>query len=283
MGAFKTGIEREFAFTKSDFRRVAKLVDRYAGISLRAEKEALVYGRLARRLRKLGLVRMRDYLDLLSDESTEEFTDFVNAITTNVTSFFREDHHFEYLGRAFLSEFYRTTNHPRRFRVWSAGCSKGMEPYSIAITLQEAMERWGFMDARILATDLNSAVLETAREGIYDIEAIEDVSKERREKWFRDLGREEEGLTRVHPTLQQLVTYRKLNLMNQWPMSGPFDAIFCRNVVIYFSRETQHALFDRFADLLRPGGLLILGHSETLGHSSGRFESCGKTIHRKIR
>jgi chemotaxis protein methyltransferase CheR len=272
---------REFQFTEKDFNRVAKLVGQHAGISLPFHKEALVYGRLARRLRALGLKSMREYLELLDDETSPEFTFFVNALTTNVTSFFREDHHFQYLANEFLPEMCRGKR-DIKLRFWSAGCSKGMEPYSLAIVLYEYMEKFGPIDAKILATDLDSSVVEIAEKGVYPEDALDGMSEDRKKKWFRQGRGEHAGTIRVSPLLQRLITFRKLNLMDQWPMKGQFDMVMCRNVVIYFDRSTQAQLFYRFSDILKPNGLLVLGHSETLGECSGRFRSFGKTMHHKV-
>ncbi len=272
---------REFQFTEKDFARVSRLVGKHAGISLRPHKEALVYGRLARRVRMLGLKSMKEYLDLLGDENSQEFTHFVNALTTNVTSFFREEHHFDYLANVFLPELCKGKRNVK-LRFWSAGCSKGMEPYSLAIVLYEFMEKFGPLDVKILATDLDSSVVEIAEQGIYPEEALKGMSEGRKKKWFRKGRGESEGTICVSPLLQRLITFRKLNLMDQWPMRGQFDMIMCRNVVIYFNRETQAKLFYRFSDIIKPNGLLVLGHSETLGECSGRFRSFGKTMHRKV-
>ncbi len=271
---------REFEFTERDFSRVSRLVGEHAGISLRPHKEALVYGRLARRLRVLGLKSMKEYLDLLGDENSQEFTHFVNALTTNVTSFFREDHHFQYLANVLLPELTKGKQ-KAKLRFWSAGCSKGMEPYSLAIVLYEYMEKFGPLDVKILATDLDSSVVKTAEQGIYPEESLKEMSEGRKKRWFRQGQGEQLGSVRVSPLLQRLITFRKLNLMDPWPMRSQFDVIMCRNVVIYFSRDTQTKLFHRFSDIINPGGLLVLGHSETLGACRGRFRSVGKTMHRK--
>lgn len=272
---------REFEFTDRDFARVSKLVGEHAGISLRPHKEALVYGRLARRLRVLGLKSMKEYLDLLGDENSQEFTHFVNALTTNVTSFFRENHHFQYLANEFLPEKCKGKQ-KLKLRFWSAGCSKGMEAYSLAIVLYEYMEKYGPLDVKILATDLDSSVVQIAEQGIFSEESLKGMSEARKKRWFRQGRGEQEGCVRISPLLQRLITFRKLNLMDPWPMRSQFDAILCRNVVIYFTRETQAKLFYRFSDIIKPDGLLVLGHSETLGECRGRFRSVGKTMHRKL-
>jgi chemotaxis protein methyltransferase CheR len=272
---------REFKFTEKDFARVSKLVGEHAGISLRPHKEALVYGRLARRLRVLGLKSMKEYLDLLGDENSQEFMHFVNALTTNVTSFFRENHHFNYLANEFLPEVCKGKQNDK-LRFWSAGCSKGMEPYSLAIVLYEYIEKHGPLDVKILATDLDSSVVKIAEQGIYPEDTLNGMSEERKKKWFRQGLGEQQGSVCVSPLLQRLITFRKLNLMDPWPMRNQFDVIMCRNVVIYFNRETQAKLFYRFSDIIKPGGLLVLGHSETLGDCRGRFRSVGKTMHRKL-
>jgi len=272
--------KREFPFTFRDFKVIAGILNDHAGISLRPEKEAMVYGRLAGRIRRLGLPSVRAYIKLIDRKDSDEFTNFVNALTTNVTSFFREDHHFRYISNTFLPEVYAASPYPQ-LRIWSAGCSVGMEPYSIAIALHETMEKMGPMDAKILATDINSSVLDMAREGVYDPSIFEEVSKTRQMSWFEPVENATDDLVRVKSALREMVSFRCLNLMAQWPMKGPFDMIFCRNVVIYFDRQVQLDLFRRFAKILRPGGLLILGYSESLGCVANQFDYCGKTIYRR--
>ncbi len=269
--------EREFAFGDEDFRSLRDLVRQVTGITLADSKRELVYGRLSRRLRALDLASFRAYRDLLAGPDGEaEMAEFTNAITTNLTSFFRENHHFDY-----LKEQLQRPDAPRRLRVWSAGCSTGEEPYSIAMTVAEALPEWQRMDIRILATDLDSEVLARGSAGLYRADRIQPLSPRRRAAFFRATSVDGTPMHQVDPRLQAMITFRQLNLMHALPMSGPLDVIFCRNVVIYFDKDTQRALFERIAKLQRPGDLLFLGHSETLFRVSDAYTLIGKTIYRR--
>ncbi len=273
--------EREFEFTSADFEAVRQTLYEHAGISLNDGKSDLVYGRLARRLRALRMRSFAGYLGYINSASGEgEMVHFINALTTNLTAFFREPHHFEFLSEKALPEAMERHMNDRRVRLWSAGCSTGEEPFSIAMTLFDSplcRESW---DTKLLATDLDSNVVETARQGTYAAQRIAGISRQRAGRWFRQLPA---GDVQVDSTLQSVITFKQLNLMNEWPMRGPFDIIFCRNVVIYFDKSTQKRLFDRYADILVDGGYLFLGHSETMHNLSDRFELVGNTIYRKIR
>jgi chemotaxis protein methyltransferase CheR len=273
--------EREFNYTDADFERVCAIVYRTVGIRLTEAKRDLVYGRLARRIRQLQLTSFRDYLDLVEAEPEREFTDFVNAITTNLTSFFRERHHFDALRSQVFPELMRARTASRRLRIWSAGCSTGEEPYSLAMTVADEFGQRAGWDVRILATDLDTNVLEHARAGVYNEDRVRQIPDNIRSRWFRRGRGENAGRVRVAPELQDLITFNQLNLMEPWPMRGPFDIIFCRNVVIYFDKPTQTRLFERFADLLSDDGYLFVGHSETLYRVTDRFELIGQTIYRK--
>jgi chemotaxis protein methyltransferase CheR len=278
-----TGDEAGFEFTDADFNCLRQLAGRHTGISLSDHKRDLVYGRLTRRLRAHGLVRFRDYCALLENDAGDELEQFTNAITTNLTSFFRELHHFEFLGHEvvpMLLERYRQT---RRLRIWSAGCSSGEEPYSLAITLREAITDIDRRDVRILATDVDSDMVQTAVAGIYPEDRIQNIDSSVVQRWFLRGKGTNSGKVRVAQNLRRLVTFRQLNLIDSWPMRGEFDAIFCRNVVIYFDKPTQRVLFDRFAHIMHPDSYLFIGHSETLHNVSDRFQLIGKTIYRRIR
>ena len=276
--------EREFHFTDQDFESVRKKLYEQAGISLNDGKRDLVYGRLSRRLRACRLTDFDAYLKYLESPGAEsEVVQFINALTTNLTAFFRESHHFDYLAKTVLPEAMRRHVGDHRIRFWSAGCSTGEEPYSIAITLREAMSSLNNWDLRILATDLDSDVVETARRGTYTAQRIEGLSKGRASKWFHRIDGRSGGQVQVNTSLQELITFKQLNLMHEWPMQGQFDLIFCRNVVIYFDKPTQRKLFDRYADALVTGGYLFIGHSENMHKLSDRFELVGQTMYRKIR
>lgn len=278
--AVDTDCDHEFEFTDVDFARIQGLVYSHAGISLSDAKRNLVYSRLARRLRRLNLTTFAAYTDYLQTHLDTELTDFLNAITTNLTSFFRENHHFETLRRLVLPELMRNSAR-RRIRIWSAGCSTGEEPYSIAMTVKEAVPESSGWDVKILATDLDTNVLQKARDGIYDEERVQQIPKARLQRWMRRGSGANAGQVRVNSELQDMIQFNQLNLMESWPMRGPFDVIFCRNVVIYFDKDTQRRLFDRFADLLTPEGYLFVGHSETLYKVTERFELQGQTVYRK--
>lgn len=272
--------EREFEFTHRDFEQIRDLVGERTGIVLSDHKVDMVYGRISRRLRKLEMSNFGQYLKLLEGGDENELVEFTNAITTNLTSFFREPHHFDFLVKDAIPKLIRSRLN-KRLRIWSAGCSTGEEPYTIAMTLREAIPNINQWDVKILATDLDSNVLAKGKSGIYELERINGIPDSKAKKWFRKGRGEHEGKVKVAAELQELITFNQLNLMNEWPIRGEFDIIFCRNVVIYFSKETQKVLFDRFANNLAKDGYLIVGHSESLHKVTNRFQLIGKTIYRK--
>lgn len=272
-------LEREFPMSQKNFDQVKEVAYGLTGIKLTDHKKNMIYSRLARRIRQRGLRSFDDYCQLLVRPGNDEASEFINAITTNLTSFFRENHHFEYLVSHVFPELIKKNLRSRRVRVWSAGCSTGEEPYSIAICLKEHMPV-GSWDIKVLATDLDTNVVAHGKRGIYQSDRIESIEPGRSRKWFLHDANNAE--VKVKPSLQELITFKPLNLLEGWPMKGPFDIIFCRNVVIYFDKETQKRLFNRYADLLAPGGYLFIGHSENLHKVCSRFESLGKTIYRKI-
>jgi chemotaxis protein methyltransferase CheR len=271
---------REFAFGEEDFQALRALVKSLTGIHLSEQKRELVYGRLTRRLRALQLRSFAEYRERLKDD-VQEIAELCNAITTNLTSFFREPHHFQYLREHVLAPLAAERRRTRRLRIWSAGCSTGEEPYSIAMTVLETLPDGGGWDVRILATDLDSEVLARARRGIYPPERTGSLSPERLQRFFIE-RQDKDGVCRqIAPEVAALVTFKQLNLIHALPMRGPLDAIFCRNVVIYFDRETQRQLFARIARLQRPGDVLFLGHSESLFKVCDSYALIGKTIHRR--
>lgn len=272
--------DREFDFTEGDFHRIRNLVEDYCGITLGDHKRELVYGRLSRRLRKLRMRSCKEYLRYLESNEADELTELINALTTNVTHFFREPHHFEYLKGTLLPALWKRNKATRRLRIWSAGCSTGQEPYSIAMTILEALPFQAGWDVKILATDLDSNVLARASAGIYAKGDLEDIPTEKLKRWFQRGSGNQKGFVRAKHELRELVTFKQLNLLEAWPMQGMFDAIFCRNVVIYFGPETTDELIQRFYDRLQDGGHLFLGHSERTGPKS-RFKHSGLTIYRK--
>ncbi len=279
-GAAQPMDPREFVLSDAEFERLRALVHRSTGIALSDAKRELVYGRLSRRLRALKLATFREYCDMVESGHPEELEALTNAITTNLTAFFREDHHFRQLAGEVLPQVLAERGAARRLRIWSAGCSTGEEPYSIAMTLRGAFAQIGEWDARILATDIDSNVLAKAARGEYSAEAAAKMPKDRLERWFKPGAG---GSTFVAAQeLKNLIAFKQLNLLHDWPMKGPFDAIFCRNVVIYFDKDTQRRLFDRMADLQAPGAWLFIGHSENLFNVSSRYKLVGRTAYRRI-
>ncbi len=271
--------EREFAFTRSDFDTLCRLIMDYAGIKMTEGKEEMIYGRISRRVRKLGLRSFSEYVELLeANPSGEELGRFVNAVTTNMTSFFRERHHFEYMKQTLLPELMEYHRMDRRIRIWSAGCSSGEEPYSIAMTMAETMPAgW---NAKILATDLDTDMVAHAATGVYESKRVNGLAKAMVRRWF-SYNRKGSDKVKIKSVLQEMITFRQLNLLRGWPIHGPLDAIFCRNVIIYFDGETKRKLMARYADLLAPHGRLFLGHSESLLNISDQFKLCGKSIYAK--
>lgn len=276
------GKRREFAFGDDDFNSLRKLVREVSGITLSDNKRELVYGRLSRRLRALDLDSFREYRDLLaSPAGAAELVEFTNAVTTNLTSFFRENHHFEYLANQILRPLADNPLANRRVRIWSAGCSSGEEPYSIAMTIVETLPDWERWDIRILATDLDSEVLARGQSGLYKEDRVRGMSPRRLSKFFTEKNTPGGKQYQFDPDIARMISFRQLNLMEPLPMRGPLDVIFCRNVVIYFDKDTQRELFARFAPLQRPGDILFLGHSESLFKVSEAWSLIGKTIYRR--
>ena len=270
---------REFELSDRNFEFISRFIRGYAGIELTEAKRDLVYSRLVRRLRQLGMRSFNEYCKLLESDSAEERERCVNALSTNLTSFFREPHHFRYLKQELVPALVSEKTE-RRITVWSAGCSTGEEPYSIAITLAESLPAgW---DYRILATDLDSSVVETATAGNYSTERIAGIDPEVAKRWFLAGRGANAGRVQVKDELRRHITFRKLNLLERWPMRRTVDIIFCRNTIIYFSKETQKALFERFHDILRPAGHVFIGHSESLYKVTESFRLLGQTIYQRI-
>ena len=273
-------IDREFVFNPEDFERIRLLIRSRVGIALSDKKRDLVYSRIARRLRILGLRNFSDYLDYLAQEQSE-MQDFINALTTNLTSFFREAHHFD-----FLADQMRQTDalgRTGRFTLWSSACSTGEEAYSIAMTAIETFGSWT-PPVKILATDVDTQVLAQAQQGIYGLERIEKLDTQRLKAFFLKGKGDRQGSVKVRPEVQALVSFQPLNLLApSWHLRGPFDAIFCRNVMIYFDKPTQYSVLEKFHPLLNESGLLYAGHSESFQHAANLFKSKGKTIYQPVR
>ena len=276
--ADKDGYGGEFVMSDEEFRRITAKVFDIAGIVLKDHKRQMVYTRLSRRLRATGLTSFGGYMDLLErPENKRELTEFTNAVTTNLTSFFREGHHFEHL----REHVFDHAAHVRksRLQIWSAGCSTGEEPYSIAMTARSAARSLSGIDFRILATDLDTNVLATGKAGVYPEARAADIPAEMRQGAFARKGQQVE----FSPQIKAMIAFRQLNLLHSWPFKGPFDAIFCRNVLIYFDAETKAGLVQRYAESLTEDGVLYLGHSESLLGEHPLLISEGRTIYRRRR
>lgn len=268
-------MSREFGFTQADYERVAAHVYRIAGIHLGDARKEMVYSRLSREVRRLHLASVAAYLDFLDQAGAHEWTRFVNVLTTNLTSFFREQHHFSILTEKILPHAQRPV------RIWSCGCASGEEPYSVAITCYEYL---GDDPAAvsIVATDINTAILQQAEAGIFDRDRVEGMSPERLRRFFLCGSGAHEGLVKVKHLLRQCVSFRMLNLVQPvWHIEGKFDAIFCRNVMIYFDKATQYQILKRFVPFLKqPHGLLFAGHSEAFFNAKELFTPMGATTYR---
>jgi chemotaxis protein methyltransferase CheR len=272
----------EFEFTDEDFNYITKMVHDKTGISIQPHKKTMVYSRIAKRIRLLGLKSFKEYTNFLSSPDVgNELVDFVNALTTNLTKFFREMHHFEHLKKVSIPDRCAQSSSDKRLRIWSAGCSAGMEPYSIAMTLRDAMPNVDSWNAKILATDIDTNVLNTGINGEYKIEELENIPKKYQDEYLKT--NTTSGKIMMSQKIKGLISFKQLNLMEPLPMKGPFDIIFCRNVVIYFNKDTQKVLFNKYADILADGGYLYIGHSESLHNVSNRFQLIDKTTYRKIR
>ena len=265
--------ETGFEFTEADFERIRQLIYRHAGIALSDSKRQLAYSRVGRRLRARGLARFSDYLDLIEAGDAAEMEAFTNALTTNLTSFFREPHHFP-----ILAEHVGRIGAQREVTLWCAACSTGEEPYSMAMTMVETLG--AEPPVRMLASDVDTNVLAKAQHGVYPLTALEKVPEQQVKRFFLKGTGARAGAARVRPELQAMITYRQINLLHdQWPVRGPFDAIFCRNVMIYFDKATQYRILRKFAPLLAPDGLLFAGHSENFHHAADLFRPRGKTVY----
>jgi chemotaxis protein methyltransferase CheR len=272
----------DFQLTDAEFEALRALVREHTGISLADTKRQLVYGRLARRLRALKLNTFSEYIKVLEGGETVELEEFTNAVTTNLTSFFREPHHFEFFASEMLPGAVKRAAGVRRLRFWCCAASTGEEPYSIAMVLRESQALLAGYDVKLLATDLDSNVLAHGKAGVYQQERFKTVDAKRMSRFFEAVDVNGERQFSAVDEIRDPITFKQLNLMHEWPMKGPFDAIFCRNVIIYFDKETQRALFERMATLQRPGDFLFLGHSESLYRVSDRYELIGRTIYRRL-
>ncbi len=270
----------DFTFTDGDFRTIAGIMHELTGVFLPEGKRALIYSRLVKRLRALKMQTFADYCDYLQNgDNDEEVHEFITALTTNVTRFFREPHHFDHLKTVVLPPLLSAAKAGGRIRLWSAGCSSGEEPYSIALTVLELEPNAGNLDIKILASDVNPQVLGKAREGVYSAEDLSAAPDALRSKYFQ--AAEQSGFMRANAKLQSLISFREHNLNQAWPMNGPFDAIFCRNVVIYFQEDMRQGLWTKFVDRLTKEGRLFIGHSERVtGPATNRLVNEAVTTYR---
>jgi len=273
-------VEGEFVFTADDFRHIAQTLHAYAGISLSEGKAALVYSRLAKRLRVLGLRSFRDYCALIEGvEGVDERQAMTAALTTNVTRFYREPHHFDHLRDQVMPELAARARAGGRVRLWSAACSNGQEPYSMALTVLDVLPEAADLDVRILATDIDPNMVADGAAGIYSDELLSPVPSSGRKHFPPVSG--SPGQFSADATLRRLVSFRELNLIGDWPMKGKFDVIFCRNVVIYFDDATQERVWSRFTPLMAPGATLYIGHSERVsGPATSQLQTCGLTAYK---
>lgn len=274
---------QQFPFLDVDFQRLQKMIFDYAGISLNDSKRSMAYSRLTKRLRKLGLASFGEYLDVVAASSAEtgepgERIAFINALTTNLTAFFREAHHFPLLTEHLLKMHEAQPN--KILNVWSAACSTGEEPYSIAMAIVEAFGS-DEPPVRIIASDLDTEALSAARQGVYAMERVASLTQVQLKRFFLKGTGAHQGFAHVRPQLQRLVEFQQINLNEpEWPVKAPLAAIFCRNVMIYFNKQTQAAILRRFAPLLAPDGLLFAGHSENFFYNaSDYFRIRGKTVY----
>lgn len=265
---------REYIFTQTDFERIKKLIYKHAGISLSSSKQNMVYSRLARRLRANGLNSFNEYLNFLERGNPEEWEAFTNALTTNLTAFFREQHHFP-----ILEKHVEQRKNQKKIQLWCSASSTGEEPYSMAMAMVQAFKTLT-PPVHILATDLDTNVLAKAQLGIYSLDKLEKIPKEKLRQFFLKGKGHHAGSARVRPELRNMITFRQLNLLDEsWPIRGPFDAIFCRNVMIYFDKPTQYQILKKFVPLLAPDGLLFAGHSESFQHAIDLFKLREKTVY----
>ncbi len=280
----KNAILQKAFLTREQFETISSWVYNICGINLHYGKKELVTARLSKRIRKLGLENFDEYFEYIrNDQSGEELHNMLDALCTTLTHFFREELHFDYLARSILPELaakYADTH--QRLRFWSAGCASGEEAYSIAITVAENLPKAFLWDVGILATDLSRTAIRLAKSGVYDAKRLKTVPPHLRSKYFEVLKSDFGHRYRVKNSLRSMMHLDRLNLVSSWPMQGPFDVIFCRNVMIYFDKQTQANLINRFWKLLRPGGTLFTGHSESLTGIKHRFRYVRPTIYERM-
>lgn len=265
---------REFVWSDGDFTRIKALIYKRAGISLHDGKHAMVYSRVSRRLRDTGHTSFKSYLDWLEQHDGSEWQEFINALTTNLTAFFREQHHFD-----ILADLMRGQRN-RNWRIWCSAASTGEEPYSIAITATEALGNNGAF--HLLNSDIDTKVLNTAARGVYKADGVKGLSPERLQRFFMRGKGANAGLMRVKPELQKHMEFMSVNLIQELPFREPFDVVFCRNVMIYFDADTQRQVLERIHRVMKPGGMLFVGHAENFSDARSLFSLRGKTVYERI-
>ena len=265
---------REFLWSDTDFARIKALIYKKAGISLHDGKHAMVYSRVSRRLRETGHTSFRSYLDWLEQHDGPEWQEFINALTTNLTAFFREQHHFEVLHEMLAAK----RSHP--WRIWCSAASTGEEPYSIAMTAMEALGASG--NFHIVNSDIDTKVLATAARGVYKADGVKGLSHERLQRFFMRGKGANAGLMRVKPELQKHMEFMPINLIHELPLREPFDVVFCRNVMIYFDGPTQRQVLERIHRVMKPGGTLFVGHAENFSDARSLFVLRGKTVYERV-
>jgi chemotaxis protein methyltransferase CheR len=264
-----------------DFDWLREVASRHTGIVLSEDKYNMLYSRLSRRIRSLNLDSFAAYCKYLCANEASEIAELVNAITTNLTAFFREPHHFEHLRNEFIPMLLNRNRSCRRIRIWSAGCSTGEEPYSLAITLADAIPQLAGWDVKILATDIDSNVLKIANQAEYEEQHLRTLTYAQQSRWFRRVECSDQRTLQVNDELRALISFKQLNLLHEWPMHDTFDAVFCRNVIIYFGPQTKKAIVEQFANYMHQDSRLFLGHSESLFRISDLFSPLGQTIYTK--
>jgi len=275
---------QDVVLSEKDFRMISDMVYKHCGINLHDGKKELVRARLAKRLRLGNFKTFPEYMKhVMTDKTGKEFSTLIDSLSTNLTSFFREGQHFQYLRAELLPRMLERKRKERNFRVrcWSAGCSSGEEPYSIAMTLLEAIAGQGRWDVKLLATDISTTILESARKGVYAKERVAPVPPLQRGKYLLSRRQNGQEVFEVSKSLRDVIIFKYLNLLQDWPIRGPLDFIFCRNVIIYFDKPTQQRLINRFWSLLGPGGILFTGHSESLTGIEHKFDYIQPTIYMK--
>ncbi|NRB40913.1 MAG: protein-glutamate O-methyltransferase CheR [Pseudomonadales bacterium] len=265
-----------------NFNFIATRVYDSCGVNLDESKVEMLRSRLIPRLRELGFMTFKEYICFLENNYDDEEFKLVNSITTNFTSFFREKHHFDYMQEVLIPQWLKEKKDSKTIKIWSAGCSSGEEPYTIAMSLLNAMPQLEYWDVKILATDIDTNILNMAKKGEYNKEKVEDLDKALVKHWFKPSETKPDTHIQVSPKIQKMVHFRHLNFMHDWPMKGQFDLIFCRNVIIYFDKETQARIMKRFSEYQSSGAHLFIGHSESLHQMSETYKLIGKAMYQCV-